>query len=176
MKILIRYQLVVSLLVAAALHAQAAAETYEPVFQPTFATGRSGPFDTLFSASWATAKKTPTRPKMGKDFWGLVAVQSVATVWDVELTQRRMRQDPLRHEANPFLPRRPGRGRMYGQFFAANVVADYAAWRLRHAGHRHWARVVQIGSIAIYGYCIAYNATHPTIYQPGAGWNRPLTW
>jgi len=114
-----------------------------------------------------------------REFWALAIVDKGLKVWDIELTQRRLSRDPYWKEMNPFLPRRPSRARMYGQFMGLSAGADYLAWRLRRAGHPNWARALQIGSIAVSAYCIGYNATHPARYAlPAAatGPSGPLRW
>jgi hypothetical protein len=141
------------------------------LFSPLSARGqeapRFSPSDKLFS--WTVQPLVPSPQSLApapppasasKEFWLLVAADAGLKVMDIESTQRWMRRDPTFYECNPFLPRRPGRVRMYAQFLGGSVVVDYAAWRLRRAGHRNWARVIQVGGIALSAYCVQHNLRH----------------
>lgn len=99
-------------------------------------------------------------PRSGKEFWALSITGKALNVWDIELTQRRIRQSPTWREANPLLPRRPGRSRMYAQFLGGSLAADYLTWRLRRSGHVRWARALQVAGIGMSLWGIQQNARH----------------
>ncbi len=99
-------------------------------------------------------------PTAGKEFWALVITDKALKVWDIELTQRLLKQGYT--EMNPLLPKRPTRARMYVQFMGLSVGADYLAYRLRRAGHPRWAQVIQYGSIGVSILAIQHNYRLPS--------------
>lgn len=169
------------LLLASGLWAQT--ETRASAIQNSpFTMARSSPSDFLFTRVAAAADTIKTQPKTGRDFWALVMVGNVAKAVDIESTQRWMRRDPGFRETNPLLPRRPTRARMYAQFLGGGLLVDYAAWRLRRAGHRNWARMIQFGQTGLSIYCAQYNLRHAPSSAggvaplPAVGPTRPLKW
>ncbi len=122
------------------------------------------PSETLLAHTVDAARAE--RPPIGRDFWPMVAAQTALTITDIEITQARFRASPYWRERNPLLPRHPSRARMYVQFAAQNVAADYAAYRLRRAGHPRWARVVQWVNLSGYVWGISWTLAHKPIAEP----------
>jgi len=120
----------------------------------------SSPSEFLLARSVAAAQAKP-QPKIGKEFWALVITSKALKVWDIELTQRRMRRNPYWQEAWPLLSRRPCRPAMYAEFIGLDLLADYLSWRLRRAGHPNWARAIQSTSIGFSVGGIVRNSMSP---------------
>ncbi len=90
------------------------------------------------TAAIALPKPATERKTTDASFYGLVAIQTVATVADMETTFRAIRHgakegNPIQR---PFVER--GRGPAYAFNFGMNALLDWMAYKQKKAGQSNW--------------------------------------